>query len=137
MTSFACVLLVIVLSFGLGFPSMMAVAATPLSAEKATEVVAVRGIEVKDGEVSGELVNKSGRVIQDVQVLIRHTWLWKNEFRPGQDDPGTAVYYTVEKQIAPGESARFTYKPPRPLPSRKDGNFATTVSVAGFTEVYR
>jgi hypothetical protein len=112
-------------------------AATLLSREKASEVVSLRGVEVKGGEVSGELVNQSQRLVRDVQLLIRHTWLWKNEFRPGQDDPGTAVYYTVERSIPPGQSARFTYKPSSPLPSRPDGSYETTVSVAGFTEVYQ
>ena len=112
-------------------------AATLLSREKASEVVSLRGVEVKGGEVSGELVNQSQRLVRDVQLLIRHTWLWKNEFRPGQDDPGTAVYYTVERSIPPGQSARFTYEPSSPLPSRPDGSYETTVSVAGFTEVYQ
>jgi hypothetical protein len=111
-------------------------AATLLSREKASEVVSLRGVEVKGGEVSGELVNQSQRLVRDVQLLIRYTWLWKNEFRPGQDDPGTAVYYTVERSIPPGQSVRFTYKPSSPLPSRPDGTYETTVSVAGFTEVY-
>lgn len=111
-------------------------AATLLSREKASEVVSLRGVEVKGEEVSGELVNQSQRLVRDVQLLIRYTWLWKNEFRPGQDDPGMAVYYTVERSIPPGQSVRFTYKPSSPLPSRPDGTYETTVSVAGFTEVY-
>ncbi|HWP57496.1 MAG TPA: hypothetical protein VNL14_06400 [Candidatus Acidoferrales bacterium] len=112
-------------------------AATLISQEKASEVVSVRGVEVKDGEVSGELVNRSGRLLRDVQLLIRYTWLWKNEFRPGKDDPGMAVYYTVDKSIPPGQSVRFSYKPASPLPSRPDGSYVISVSVAGFSEVFQ
>src|SRR4051794_164674 len=41
--------------------------------------ITIRNLSVKDGEVSGEIVNSSSRLIRDVQLLIRYTWLWKNE----------------------------------------------------------
>jgi len=124
-------------SMAMGIASKTAISATVLSEEKISQIVMVRNVTVKDGAVSGEVVNTSRRTLREVQLLIPHSWLWKNEFQPGKDDPGTAAYYTVEKEIAPGASARFTYNPPSPLPSRADGYFETTVSVAGFTEVIR
>ncbi len=120
-----------------GIQSKPAISATLLSADDVAQVVDVRNVTVKEGMVSGELVNKSSRPLRDVQLLIRYTWLWNNEFRPGKDDPGMAVYYTVEQEISPGRTVSFTYKPSFPLPSRPDGHFETTVSVAGFTEIVR
>lgn len=124
-------------SLMLGVQPGAAAAATLLPADKAGQVVTVRNVTVKDGVVSGEVVNKSQRTLREVQLLIRYNWLWKDEFQPGKDDPSMAVYHTVEKEIAPGDTRRFTYKPASPLTSRPDGSFETSVSVAGFTEVIR
>ena len=55
----------------------------------------------------------------------------------GTDDPGRAVYHTINQGIAPGQSARFDYKPSPPLPVRQDGNFDIGASVAGFEQIYR
>ena len=112
-------------------------AAAPVITERTTEVVAVRNLSVKDGVVSGDLANQSPRPVRDVELLIRYVWHWKNEFRPGKESPGMAVYHTVEGEIPPGESRRFVYTPPSPLPSRLDGTFETIVAVAGFSEVFR
>ncbi|MCZ6623239.1 MAG: hypothetical protein O7B35_03230 [Deltaproteobacteria bacterium] len=112
-----------------------AFSAIVLSGDKAAQIVAVRNLTVKDGTISGELFNNSPRLLRDVELLIRYTWHWKNEYRPGKDDLGMAVYYTVERKIPPGETVPFTYRPSSPLPSRPDGYFVTAVSVAGFTEV--
>jgi len=105
------------------------------SAEKVTQTVAVRNVTSQDGVVSGEIVNPTSQLLHDVELLVRHVWHWKNEFRPGNDNPGMASYYTVAEEIPPGGSAPFTYTQLSPLPSRADGQFETMVSVAGFTEV--
>jgi hypothetical protein len=105
------------------------------SAEPATQSVAVRNVTFQHGVISGEIVNYSPRTLHDVDLLVRHVWHWKNEFRPGNDNPGTASYYTVVKEIPPGGAVSFTYGQLSPLPSRADGQFETIVSVAGFTEV--
>jgi len=97
--------------------------------------VAVRNVISQNGEVSGEIVNYSPRTLRDVELLVRHVWHWKNEFRPGNDNPGMASYYTMAEEIPPGGSVPFTYMQLSPLPSRADGQFETMVSVAGFTEV--
>ncbi|MBI2359801.1 MAG: hypothetical protein HYV04_13055 [Deltaproteobacteria bacterium] len=57
-------------------------AATVAVPEKVPEVVVLSKVVVKDGEVSGELVNKTNHAVRDVQLQIRHLWQWKNEFRP-------------------------------------------------------
>ena len=105
------------------------------SAEQATQSVAVRNVTAQNGVVSGEIVNHSPRTLHDVELLVRHVWHWKNEFRPGDDNPGMASYYTMAEEIPPGGSVPFTYRQLSPLESRADGQFETMVSVAGFTEV--
>jgi hypothetical protein len=133
------VLLALFMTFTMGVAVMLhpseAISATLLSADQAAQVVTIRNLTVKEAVVSGELLNKSSRRLRDVQLLIRHTWLWNDEFHPGRDDLGVAVYYTVEGEMAPGSSRPFTYRPSPPLPSRADGQFEVTVSVAGFTEI--
>ena len=108
-----------------------------LPGDRAAQMVAVGNVRVEDGAISGELVNRSSRPLRDIQLLIRYTWHWKNEFRPGKDDPGMAVYYTVDQEIAPGGAESFHYKPAQPLPSRPDGYLETTVTIAGFSEIVR
>ena len=108
-----------------------------MSRGQGEEVLAVTDLQVKDGEISGVLVNRSARSLRAVQLLIRYTWHWKNEFRPQEDTLSRAVYHTVEKEIPAGGSTPFNYKPSEPLPSRPDGFFETGVSVAGFTEIIR
>ena len=120
---------------GLGVYPAAAIPATLLSADQAAQVIAIRDLTVKEGVVSGELLNRSSRRLRDVQLLIRYTWLWNDEFHPGQDDLGVAIYYTVEGEIPPGGSKPFAYRPSPPLPSRADGHFETVVSVAGYTEI--
>ena len=115
---------------------MTAISATLQVADKADQVV-LRNVTVRDGEVSGEVVNNSPATLRDVQLLILYSWLWKNEFHPGKDGPGRAVYHTIDKEIPPGQSAQFNYKPSPPLPERKDGYFDISTKVVGFTQVYR
>ena len=116
---------------------MTATSATLMLANQAAEVVSLRNVTVKDGEVAGEAVNNSKQTLRDVQLQILYSWRWKDEFHPGKDDPGRADFLTIDKEIPPGQNARFNYKPTPPLPSRKDGYFDITVSVVGFTQVYR
>ncbi len=108
-----------------------------LSVQETVQTVAVRNVTLQDDVRSGEIVNMSPRQLRDVQLLIRQMWQWKNEFRPGPDAPGTAAYYTVGEEILPGETVRFTYRLPSMLAPRSDGYFETSVSVAGFTEIYQ
>ncbi len=113
-------------------------AATLSSAEEATRVVSLQNVKISEtGEVTGEVVNNSKQTVRDVRLQILHSWRWKDEFRPGTDDPGRAVYYSVDQEIGPGERARFTYKPAPPLPSRKDGHYDNSVNIVGFAQVYR
>ncbi len=102
---------------------------------RVAESVALRDVTVEGDLVSGVLTNRSGKVLRDVQLLIQHDWRWRNEFRPGEDNPGRAVYYTVPGEIPPGGQTTFTYRADPPLPARPDGRFDTSVEVVGFVEV--
>ncbi len=96
--------------------------------------VSVRDVTAEDGTISGVVVNNSGRLLQNVELLIRYGWMWNNEFSPGDDEPSRAVYYTLPEEIPPGGSVPFTYRPELPLPHRADGRFITSVQVVGFTQ---
>ena len=134
-----CLGLVVAIISAVGLASMpeASIAATLLTADQVTQVVSLQNVRDKDGEVAGEVVNNSKQTLRDVQLQILYSWRWKNEFRPGTDDPGRAVYYMIDKEIPPGQSARFVYKPSPPFSSRGDGYFEITVSVVGFAQVYR
>lgn len=103
--------------------------------EEAARLVTVEKIAITDDEVSGEVLNRSPNVIRDIQLLIRYTWLWDNETKPGKDDPSTSIYYALPKEIPPGRRLPFTYKPSPPLPKMAGGRFETSASIAGFAEV--
>jgi hypothetical protein len=115
--------------------SALADSESALPAPEVSKIVELRGVTVQGDVVSGEIVNLSSRQLRDVQLLIRRCWHWKNEFRPGENSPGSADYYTVEREIPPGTIQRFAYRFPAPSPSRPDGQFETAVTVAGFNEI--
>ncbi|HWP24654.1 MAG TPA: hypothetical protein VNM15_10815 [Candidatus Binatia bacterium] len=100
-----------------------------------SRVLTVEKLSVVDGAVSGEIYNRSPHAVRDVQLLIRHTWLWDNEARPGKNDPGTSVYQTLSGEIPPGGRLPFKYQPSPPLPKMAGGQFETTVGIAGYAEI--
>jgi hypothetical protein len=106
-----------------------------LSVSEAAYAPTLLNVQVRDNVMAGEIVNHSPHRVRDVELLIRHTWHWNNEFRPGVNAPGAADYYTVSTEIPSGATERFTYRVPSPLPARSDGYFETVVTVAGFTEI--
>ena len=106
------------------------------SQQQAANVLAIENLAVQDGTVSGAIRNKSPNTVRDVQLFVRYTWLWANEFHPGKDNPSEVFYPTVSGEIAPGGSLPFKFTPSSPLPKRSGGKFAPpTVSVAGFSQV--
>jgi hypothetical protein len=106
------------------------------SREQAGNVLAIENLSVQDGTITGAIRNKSPNTVRDVQLFIRYTFLWKNEFHPGKNDPSAAFYPTVSGDITPGGSLPFQFSPSPPLPKRSDGKFESpSVSIAGFTQV--
>jgi hypothetical protein len=105
------------------------------SADEISRVLAIEKLSIQDGAVSGEVHNLSARTVRDVQLLVRHTWLWNDEYHPGAMDPGTSAFQTLQQEIPPGGTARFNFTPSTPLAKAAGGRFVTTVRIAGFTEV--
>ncbi|TMA80133.1 MAG: hypothetical protein E6J72_09315 [Deltaproteobacteria bacterium] len=112
-------------------------AGTSIADEQPSRMVTVRDVTARPGMVSGVLVNHSQKLLRDVRLLFHHTWLWADEFHPGEDSPGRADYYTVRNELPPGGTVEFSYRPEPPLPDRGDGRFETTVDVVGWMEVGR
>jgi hypothetical protein len=110
---------------------------TVLSQDQAGSVLTIENVAAQpDGSVSGEIRNNSKNTVRDVQLFIRSTFLWKNEFHPGKESPSVASYPTISGEIAPGGSLPFKFTPSPPLPNRMDGRFERpSVSIAGFTQV--
>ncbi|HEY3153822.1 MAG TPA: hypothetical protein VGK65_19335, partial [Candidatus Binatia bacterium] len=91
----------------LATPGVVAIAATAkdtmvVAGDEVGRFVTLRNVSIKNGEVSGEMVNNSRDTLRDVVLEIRYSWRWANEFHPGKDDPGRTVYYTAAKEIPPG-----------------------------------
>lgn len=108
-------------------------AATLRSAEEVSRVVELRDVSSKDGDVSGVVVNKTDHTLRDVEIQIRYNWRWQNEFKPQEDNAGDTVVFKVKGDIPAGQTRAFSHK--HALPSRPDGHYETSVSVAGYTDV--
>jgi len=107
------------------------------SQQQADSVLKIENVAAEpDGSVSGVIRNNSKNTVRDVQLFIRSTFLWKNEFHPGKESPSVASYPTISGEIAPGGSLPFKFTPTSPLPKRTDGRFERpSVSIAGFTQI--
>jgi len=106
-----------------------------VSPDQMSRAVDVKDVRMNGDQVSGKVVNNSGKPVRDVQILVKYVWLWNNERKPGTDSPGRAVYETLPGELAPGEAKDFTYRPDEPLPNRRDERFEPAVEVAGVTEI--
>ncbi|HXV78838.1 MAG TPA: hypothetical protein VEG60_03060 [Candidatus Binatia bacterium] len=130
------VLILVSFLLGLALWPKLSFSQTVLSHQQASSVVSVDRVAVQDGTVTGEIQNRSKNTVRDIQLFIRYTFLWKNEYRPGKESPSAVFYPTVSAEIPPGKSLPFKFTPSPPLPKRTDGTFAPpSVSVAGFTEI--
>jgi hypothetical protein len=90
------------------FATLLAYSARSQTVRERAEIAAVLAIEklsVQEGVVSGEIYNRSSHTIRDVQLFIRHTWLWDKEFKPGKDDPGTSIYFACQRDTRRRPSA--------------------------------
>ena len=133
--SLACSVAVVAILLASGTaPAVSSEPAAIISTGATADLLDVKDIRVRDGIVSGVLINKSGRAVRNVQLLIRHTWFWNDERHPGDDNPGRADYFTVADEIPPAGMAPFTFRSD-PLPHRSDGRFGTAAEVVGFTQI--
>ena len=79
-----------------------AFAQTVASQEQAGSVLAIDKVTVQDGTIAGEIRNKSKNTVRDVQLFIRYTWLWSNEFHPGKDSPERSFLPDGIRRHSPG-----------------------------------
>jgi len=94
-------------------------------------IVSVTDVHAGEHDVSGVVVNRSNQRLVDVVLAVSDSFRWKNEFHPGEDDPGGASDVVVHGPIEPGGSMPFRIE--RELPVRHDGWFETRVQVSGLT----
>jgi len=125
----------LVTGFALMLASASASAQTVISANQADKIIEVRNLKSDVGVISGEIVNHSRYEVRNVELLIRNSWKWRNEFQPGNDDLGTASYYMIERMIPAGAAAPFTYRVGATPTVRPDGQHETVVTVVGFSEI--
>jgi hypothetical protein len=88
-----------------------------------------------NGNVSGAIVNRSDLTIRQVKLMVSYTWIWSNDFRPGEDSPGRTFYLTAPADIPPHAQGSFTYQPSPPLPSQAGGHFRPSVQIVGYTRM--
>ena len=106
-----------------------------VAASEARAVLEVTNVRVEGERITATLVNSSSSLVKDIQLVIRHAFLWNDERNPGTDNPGRTEYYLVLGEVEPNGTLAFEYRPDPPLPNRDDGTFKTSIEVAGFTEV--
>ena len=112
----------LLLGFILSFWPKPSFSQTVLSQQQAGSVLGIEKVAAQaDGTVTGEIRNNSKNTVRDVQLFIRHSFLWKDEFHPGKESPSAAFYPTISGDITPGASLPFKFTPTPPLPKRKDG----------------
>lgn len=88
-----------------------------------------------NGTVSGTLLNRSDHILLEVRLQIDYAWLWSNDFKPGEDNPGRTVYFTAPGEIAPHGESSFSYQPSPPLAASGAGHFVPSVSIVGFKQI--
>lgn len=123
-----------VIGLGAGLPCTL-----PALAGAAEAVDGTLSLQVDSqpgGAMTGIIRNSGPRVVGEVRLLVRHTWLWNNERHPGAvaDNPGRSAYFVVDGEVPAYGDIRFRYTPSPPLPSRTDGSFSTTADIVSFVE---
>ena len=126
---------IILFAFALVFWPENAFPQTVSTRQEIARILVLENVKVQNGIVSGVIRNRSPHTVRNVELFIRYTWLWDDERHPGKVDPGTSTIYTLRQEIPPGGTARFTFTPSPPVPRIRGGQFDTSVSVAGFTEI--
>jgi hypothetical protein len=123
--------------FGLVILAMVqtALSQTAKSSAEIEPIAIIEKLTVRDGMVSGEVVNRSANRLRDVQLFVRYTWLWDDEMKPGTIDPVTSTFYTLTNEKIPAGRLPFTFTPSPPLPKVAGGHFETSVTIAGFSQV--
>lgn len=99
--------------------------------------ITVENLRVDGASLRGEIVNRSGRPIEDVQLLVTYDWQWRDEMKPGSDSPAWDKAILIAERLAPNEVREFSQTSEQPLATRGDGEFHPSVAVVGYTEFTR
>jgi hypothetical protein len=118
----------------LAFACIASQADEVLSPEVVSGKVAIQNFRQDGATMRGEIVNRTGHRLEDVEVLITYNWLWRNEIAPGPYSPAWAAGMVVAEPLAPNEVREFAYDPPQPVTPRNDGTFYPTAEIVRFTE---
>ena len=107
-----------------------------ISSRQLARSVYLGGVGVEpNGTISGTILNRTGLTVRDVKLMIDYSWVWGNDFKPGEDSPGRTVYLTAPNEIPPHGQGSFTYRPSPPLSARTDGHYVPMVRVVGYTQM--
>ncbi len=96
--------------------------------------LSVENLQLAGDQVSGVVVNRTGKTVRDVRLQIVFSWLWKNE-RQTENDPSFLLTEIPPGQIPPHGSMPFQYSAPQAVTSRSDGHFEIDGRVLGYASV--
>ncbi len=124
---------VAVMALALGLSQALPAQADELvSTDTLAKVVAVQGVSLNNGVVTGQVVNLSDRRIENLRLAVTYIWHWKDERHPGADEQ-SSLQFMVLPVVAPHAAVDFTVPPAHALPSRTDGWMEVSVSAVGLT----
>jgi hypothetical protein len=114
--------------------STMASADEVVGTARLLSAATVENIAYTDNSVSGQVVNRSNKRLENVQLLVTYAWLWADDRRTGESGPGFSAYHALDDAIAPNAAVSFTYPHKSVQAERSDGEFLPSVRIVGFTE---
>ncbi|MFT4585109.1 MAG: hypothetical protein ACI915_001983 [Gammaproteobacteria bacterium] len=86
-----------------------------------------------DGNIHGFVQNKSDKPVKNIEVLVHYGWVWADPHAQRSNNPSWADYFTIESELAPGESKAFDYDVGPRLINRTNGRYLRSVTIVGFT----
>ena len=125
----------------LGAAALLTIAAGPtfsaslvVNHDSIKERVALKPVELRDGTLRTDIVNRGPTSIDSVDLIVRYDWVWNDDLEviPPGHGPGWVEYVTVSEIIDPGEALAFEYTPQAALPNRNDGYFVPRVAIVGY-----
>ncbi len=103
--------------------------------EQVAGEIGIEDAREREGTVTATVVSRSSRTLRDVRIRVAFDWYWKDEKRPGTDDPTFAPERVLPGEIPPGARVPITYEFPERETGRTDGEYHVEVRVIGFTAV--
>lgn len=97
--------------------------------------IQVEGVTLQGNTVTGTLVDRGSAEVRDIRLLVDVEFLWANETKPGDDNPGRAIVFTVAGPLPPHGTLKFTVHPEPPLEERADGRYRPKIRVMSYETV--